>query len=41
MISYVIDQHYVNSKGFIAVLSMCLGTMKGPCFYLGVTVTSA
>ena len=29
---YFVGQNYVNSKDLIAVLSMCLGTMKGPVF---------
>lgn len=41
MISSFSNQNYVTGRGVIAVLSMCLGTMKGPCFYLGVTVISA
>ena len=37
---YFTGQNYVNRKVLIAVLLMCLGTMKGPCFYFHVTVTS-
>lgn len=39
-IFYFTGQNYVNRKVLIAVLLMCLGTMKGPCFYFHVTVTS-